>query len=188
MLRTSTSDDRTATESIDHETEAAGFVMVDKPHPETEGNGERASLGWQNRISAARNFMDAEKFADARQMLLNALQLKPNDPLCRAMLAHCTAALDSNSLESLPMCEAAAREARRPELLYHLGSVHLLQENRRKAVQVLHEALTIDPRYAPILELLDSIGRRRPPVIPFLSRDNALNVRLGRLLRGKDKH
>ena len=190
MLRASTTDGKSAQDDNGHGSAASGFVMVENPGIDAGGieSGEgSAALRWQDRIAAARTFMGADKFADARQLLLNALQVKPNDPLCRAMLAHCTAALDSNSLESLPMCEAAAREVRNPEILYHLGSVHLLQENRRKAVQVFDEALVLDPRYVPILAMLEKIGRRKPPVFSFLSRDNALNVRLGKLLKRMGK-
>lgn len=165
---------------INTDSENAGFVMVDSAQGQ---NAEQtATLSWPKRISAARLFMDEGQFGDARRMLLNALQVKPNDPLCRAMLAHCTAAVEGDSVESLPMCEAAAREARRPEILYHLGSIHLIQGNRRKAVQVFHDGLALDPRHVPILAQLEKIGRRKPPVLRFLSRDNTLNMRLGRLL------
>jgi len=47
-----------------------------------------------------------------------------------------------------------------------------------RAIQRGLEAAPEDPR---LLAARDAIGMRRPPVLPFLSRDNPLNRVLGRL-------
>jgi hypothetical protein len=50
-------------------------------------------------------------------------------------------------------------------------------------VESLNAGLRLEPNNAQLNRIFDRIGRRRPPVVPFLSRDNPLNVWLGRRFR-----
>ena len=180
MTDRSTEDQRFASGPITLESENSGFVMVDAaPAPPSE---PEAPLKWRDRMSMARDLLEAQDYENARKLLQESLKMRPNEPLVRAMLGHCLAALDPRSVESLPLCEAAVRDARRPEMLFHLGMVQLYRQNRRKAVQAFREGLKLDPAFVPIHRQLDRIGRRKPPVVPFLSRDHGLNVVLGRWL------
>ena len=42
-------------------------------------------------------------------------------------------------------------------------------------------ALKLSPRHPEVLKLVQEIGYRRRPVIPFLARSNPINIWLGRM-------
>ncbi len=50
---------------------------------------------------------------------------------------------------------------------------------RREAFEAVREGLKVDPDNAKLHELQSALGRRKSPVLPFLSRGNALNRLLG---------
>lgn len=80
------------------------------------------------------------------------------------------------------MCRrAAASDFYQPDVLFNLARVEHLANNRRAAVKALETGLGLDPTHAGMLKLKKGIGVRRRPVLGFLSRDNPLNVLLGRL-------
>ena len=56
---------------------------------------------------------------------------------------------------------------------------------RKKAVETLNAGLRLQSNHKQINTILDRIGRRKRPVIPFLPRSNSLNIWLGKLLRGR---
>ena len=65
---------------------------------------------------------------------------------------------------------------------YHnMARVWIAGRSRRKAVDAIERGLAIDPRHKALVKLRDDIGIRKRPVIPFLHRDNPLNVSLGKL-------
>lgn len=84
--------------------------------------------------------------------------------------------------EGLALCQHAIKvQFYEPENYLNIARVHLLRRNRRKAVEAIHQALKLSPRHPGVLRLLKEIGYRRRPVIPFLSRDNPLNIWLGKM-------
>lgn len=65
---------------------------------------------------------------------------------------------------------------------YHyvnLAKIYVAAGNRKFAVEVLSKGLSLLPQNSVILNYWKVIGIRQRPVIPFLSRDNPLNVTLG---------
>ena len=68
-----------------------------------------------------------------------------------------------------------------PDHRYNLAMVYLERGDRRKAVETLNAGLRLEPRNRRLNSMLDEIGRRRPPVIGFLARDNPVNVWLGKM-------
>jgi tetratricopeptide (TPR) repeat protein len=68
-----------------------------------------------------------------------------------------------------------------PDHRHNLALVYLERNDRKRAVETLNAGLRLQPDNTAINVVFDRIGRRRPPVLPFLSRDNSLNVWLGRL-------
>ncbi len=74
-----------------------------------------------------------------------------------------------------------------PEAAALVGAAGLLANSREVGWKAWHEARRLDARYAFLDVIMDRFGRRRGPVLPFLSRTNPINVTLGRLysrLRG----
>jgi tetratricopeptide (TPR) repeat protein len=70
-----------------------------------------------------------------------------------------------------------------PEHRYNLAVVFLERNERAKAVETLNSGLQLRPDDTKIHSVFDQIGRRRPPVIPFLPRSNPVNIWLGKKLR-----
>lgn len=80
------------------------------------------------------------------------------------------------------LCRHAVKmEFYQPEAFLNLARTELLAGDRRSAVAALESGLALDPDHGELLALGREMGRRRPPVLGFLSRDNFLNQILGRL-------
>lgn len=84
--------------------------------------------------------------------------------------------------EGLALCQHSIKvQFYEPENYVNLARVHLLARNRRKAVEALTRALKLNASHPGARALAHEIGWRRPPVIPFLSRNNFLNQLLGKM-------
>jgi tetratricopeptide (TPR) repeat protein len=94
--------------------------------------------------------------------------------LCMAMarqkytdaLNYCNVSLRSNSYDA--------------EHYYNLALVCIWAGDRRKAVKALRRGEKLKPRHKGIRQARDELGRRRPPVLQFLSRSNPINIWLGK--------
>ncbi len=83
--------------------------------------------------------------------------------------------------EGLKLCTHAVRAAPSDSHgFYNLARVHLLRGDRRRAVKALKQGAALNPGHRALRELQMGIGTRARPVLKFLSRDNVLNVWLGR--------
>lgn len=84
--------------------------------------------------------------------------------------------------EGLKLCQHAVKlEFYQAENYLNLARTYLLAGQRRAAVRALGEGLKIEPDNPQLLDLQGEVGRRRHPVLPFLSRSNPLNLVLGRI-------
>ncbi len=84
--------------------------------------------------------------------------------------------------EGLELCQRALQqEFFEPENYLNLARLYILAENRRKAIDTLNKGLEIDPEHSGLLMLRLELGKRRSPVLPFLSRHHPLNRLLGRI-------
>jgi len=77
--------------------------------------------------------------------------------------------------------EAVGLERYNPDMYCNLGRVLLAAGRRKEAHDWLRRGLGLQPDHQEIIRALKEMGLRRRPPLPFLSRDNALNVYLGRL-------
>jgi hypothetical protein len=77
-----------------------------------------------------------------------------------------------------------------PDVYCNMAYVWMAGRSRRKAVDAIEKGLALDSKHQGLLRLRAEIGTRKAPVIPFLHRDNPLNISLGRvrakLRDGKD--
>ncbi|MEA3275198.1 MAG: hypothetical protein U9Q81_07915, partial [Pseudomonadota bacterium] len=84
--------------------------------------------------------------------------------------------------EGLALCQHAIKvQFYEPENYVLLARVYLLRRRRGKAIDALQRALRLNARHPEALKLAKEIGFRRKPVLPFLSRNNSLNIALGKL-------
>jgi tetratricopeptide (TPR) repeat protein len=84
--------------------------------------------------------------------------------------------------EGLKLCQHAVRlEFYQAENYLNLARTQVLAGRRRAAVRAVAEGLRIEPDNPQLLDLRRELGVRKPPVLPFLARDNPFNSLLGRL-------
>ncbi len=92
------------------------------------------------------------------------------------------ARFDRRVREGIALCEhAVKREFYQPENYVNLARTYLLVEDRRRATDAVRAGLRIDSDNRELTELIEELGVRRRPVVPFLSRRNPLNHLLGKL-------
>jgi Flp pilus assembly protein TadD len=90
--------------------------------------------------------------------------------------------VERNSNLGVVLCDQALRTAGTDaELCLNQARVHVALRQRERAVRAILRGLEAFPDDPRLLAARDAIGTRRPPVLPFLSRDNPLNRLLGRL-------
>ena len=86
--------------------------------------------------------------------------------------------------EGIRFCQQALRsEFFNPDLCCNLGRLLLRAGRRREAHDVLLKGYSLQPGHHGIHEELGRMGMRRRPVCGFLSRNNPVNVVLGRMTR-----
>ena len=96
----------------------------------------------------------------------------------------CLALVSTKSQTALELCESAvAVEFYNPDLFHNLARVHLRMGRRDRAYPVLLRGLQLHPGHRGILSDLRSLGIRRRPILPFLSRGNPVNRLLGSVFR-----
>ncbi len=84
--------------------------------------------------------------------------------------------------EAVQACERAARyDCWDPELQLNLARVYLMSGRTRRALMALERGRQLDPTHQTLRAELAKVDRRAKPVIPWLSRNNALNVSLGKV-------
>jgi tetratricopeptide (TPR) repeat protein len=94
-------------------------------------------------------------------------------------------AVERNEIhEALRYCrEALTLESFNPDIRCNLGRVLLRAGRRREAYACFLRGLRLESGHAGTVRALRLMGIRRRPVIPFLARQNPINVFLGRLSR-----
>ena len=95
-------------------------------------------------------------------------------------LGYGAARFENEKKDGLALCLHAVRSGKtEPDNYLNLARVYLLLENRQRAVLAVQHGLKLDPHHIPLLALRTSMGYRRNPVVPFLSRDRWVNRYLG---------
>jgi hypothetical protein len=94
----------------------------------------------------------------------------------------CLGLLGRRKYEGVRFCrEAVAKEGYNPDLLWNLGRALLAANRRGEAHAALTKGLRLQRDHRGIIFELKNMGVRRRPFLPFLGRDNPLNVLIGRL-------
>ncbi len=84
--------------------------------------------------------------------------------------------------EAAEFCQLAIqREFYNPEHYMNLAKVWSTGRSRRKAIEAVDRGLAVAPNDPVLARFRTDLGVRRSPVLPFLHRDNPLNVTLGRM-------
>jgi tetratricopeptide (TPR) repeat protein len=122
-------------------------------------------------------------YGEALGLLEQAIKISPEHPVYLSTMGLCEAMM-GDAARGEKMCRSALRLAgkeRDPMLYVNLGRVLLETGDRQAARDSFMKAYRIDNTNAPAALELSRMGVRKKPVLPFLSRNHFLNVRLGKL-------
>ena len=107
---------------------------------------------------------------------------EPRDPRYMSWYGLTLVLVEKNSNLGVLLCDQAIRGAGAdPDLVLNQARVHLALNQRERTVRVLKRGLDLWPQHPGLQRARDCLGWRRRPVLPFLSRDNAVNRLLGQL-------
>jgi hypothetical protein len=113
---------------------------------------------------------------------IEPIPLMVRTPLVLSAYALCLAEVEGPSKDLVNLChEAIKKDPKNPEHFYRQGRVLMLAGRRKDSIWVLRMGLRLG-RHKGIIEMLGSLGIRKPPPLVFLSRSNILNKYLGILL------
>lgn len=125
---------------------------------------------------------ETENFVVAHKLFQQAFNEYPSSPKINSWLGLTTAIVENKVAAGLQLCMKAIASDIPDALFYrNLGKIYLLKKDKRSAIGAFAKGLQIDKGNKYILKEWKVLGFRRRPVIPFLSRDNALNKLLGKL-------
>ncbi len=101
--------------------------------------------------------------------------------------AVCVALVQKKIKPAVDLCKKAIElQFYHAEHYANLARVYMAGENRKKALSTVEQGLKVMPEDETLLKLRTELGVRRKPPIPFLPRNNALNVMLGRARHAKE--
>jgi tetratricopeptide (TPR) repeat protein len=84
--------------------------------------------------------------------------------------------------EAIDTCRLALKgDPQNPTTRLHMARIYLLANSRRRAFDEFQKGLLLSPESPDLLALQKEFGVRRKPVIGFLSRENPVNAKLGRM-------
>jgi Flp pilus assembly protein TadD len=120
--------------------------------------------------------------AEALEYLLHAAELEKQNPYYLSFLGVSVARAQRKWTAAMELCEAALSLKRLEAQLYlNLAEVYVSAGRRDDAVEVLDRGLIYFRVDARIRRARADLGRRCPPVLPFLERGHFLNRSLGKL-------
>ena len=103
-------------------------------------------------------------------------------PVISSFLAFCIARERGQFQKAISLCKDAIHE--NPENSFHylnLGKIYLLEKQKEEAVNIFRQGLHHEESQQ-IIDELNKLGTRKPPIIPFLKRNNFINKYLGIIL------
>lgn len=132
------------------------------------------------------NYIEATALFEASIELERRSGIAQIQPRYLSYYGVCLAVYSERVREGIYFCrESIAREGYNADLhLNHARSL-LAAGKLREAYEALYRGLGFQPRHPRILRTLKSMGFRKRPVLPFLARENALNITLGKMLRSR---
>ncbi|MFZ3209427.1 MAG: tetratricopeptide repeat protein [Geobacteraceae bacterium] len=104
-------------------------------------------------------------------------------PLYCSNLAYCLAKERGDFRQAITLCREAIKDEPRNSIHFLvLGRIHLMAGRKKEAIRIFRMGLRHQKNKDIIYEL-NSIGARKSPALPFLTRENPLNRYLGKLLK-----
>jgi tetratricopeptide (TPR) repeat protein len=114
--------------------------------------------------------------------LRRCVEIESANPYYLSFLGLAIARAERKWAEATKLCETAL-QMKRKELQLHLNmaEVYASAGHRESAIDTLDRAIESFGPDARLVKARSRIEKRRSPILPFLPRQNALNVSLGKL-------
>jgi tetratricopeptide (TPR) repeat protein len=113
-----------------------------------------------------------------------AINIEKSPAVCSSY-AFCIAKERGQVSNAISLCEEAIQKEPGNSLHYlNLGRIYLIDNNRIEAIKTFREGLNYEANPL-IVDELNKLGPRKPPILPFLKRSNPINRYLGIILRSK---
>ncbi len=124
----------------------------------------------------------ATAFFEAAIMLEKRLTPKIPQARYRSYYGLCLGLAKKRHEDAIKMCESALQlELYNPDLHWNLGRVLYNAGRRRDAYRVFVQGVRQQPGHRGLVSDIKRMGLRKKAVLPFLRRNNPLNVVLGRM-------
>lgn len=148
--------------------------MVDRPNPDPSRLAEELRRGDEA--------LDRGDALEAHAAYQAAQRLDGNDPGVLSRLGLTLVLVAHDEYKGVAFCEEAVkRGGENPDALLRLARVYHATFQKERAFRAIRRGLALDPGHEGHLALLERMGVRRKPVLPFLARSNFINKLLGRL-------
>ena len=143
----------------------------------------------RDEVARAVELTKDDNFAEALEIFEECLpQLSSHDVSDKPVLSKsssfygvCVAVIKRRYAEAAKYCNISLKsQFMDPDHHTNLALVYLERNDRGSAIEHLNAGLRIQPKNRRIHRILNEIGRRKPPVISFLARDNPINIWLGK--------
>ncbi len=131
-----------------------------------------------------------KSWKNAWRLAREAHEHHPNDPFVISYFGYLTALANKKSDTGVKTCKKALKALKEsdyeknvayPWLYLNLGRAYLAAGNKKYAFSSFHKGLAKDKDNKDLLWELQKLGKRRPPVIPFLKRTSFINRTLGHI-------
>lgn len=129
-------------------------------------------------IDRGKNFIKENNFLGALSCFEKAYGIK-KAPEVQSCLGLCIALERGKISEAVSLCERAMEDDPQNHIHYlNLAKIYLKKGDKDSALETLRRGLYFGEN-SELKSMLESIGIRKKPVIPFLQRENVLNRYLG---------
>ncbi|TDI46558.1 MAG: hypothetical protein E2P01_08710 [Acidobacteria bacterium] len=134
------------------------------------------------RALEANDWRAATAFFEAAIMLEKKLKARTPQARYRSYYGLCLGLAKKRHGDAIKMCKSAIRlEQYNPDLHWNLGRVFYNAGRRRDAYRVFVQGVRQQPGHRGLVGDIRRMGLRKKAVLPFLRRNNPLNVALGRM-------
>jgi thioredoxin-like negative regulator of GroEL len=147
----------------------------------SESVHNQATSASQEQLEFIADMLTAREYAAALAKI-EQIPVAARTPLLQSAYALCLAEVKQTLKAAVNLChDAIKKDPKTPEHYSRQGRILLLAGRRKDAIWILRMGLR-HGKHRGIVETLGSLGIRRPPPLPMLSRDNPLNKYLGKFL------
>ena len=163
-------------------------VRISNIHKRLSVQTERLPVDLQNETFESQElFRRAEacivrgNFDKAEELLAEALKISPDNPIYLSYYGLCVGMVGDLGEAEKYCLRATKLSPSNPIILVNLGRVFLEQGYRKEARDQFSRAYAIDNTNSAAALELSGMGVRRQPLLPFLARNNPLNMILGKM-------